>query len=92
VDTIDIVSINTLRDAASIRIGMDLMIPGAMKRSVAVIESPKTLPTKVALAKGATQIKDTNIVQIAPPVPQVIISSKTGLKDRYAVKYTGKSR
>lgn len=92
VDATDIVSINTLRDAASIRIGMDLMIPGAMKRSVAVIESPKALPTKVALAKGATQIKDMSTTQIAPPPPTVTISSKTGLKDRYAVKYSGKSR
>ncbi|MBC7504033.1 LysM peptidoglycan-binding domain-containing protein [Candidatus Gracilibacteria bacterium] len=92
VDTTDIVSINSLRDAASIRIGMDLMIPGAMKRSVAVIGSPKTLPTKVALSKGATQIKDMNTTHIAPQPPVVTISSKTGIKDRYAVKYTGKSR
>lgn len=34
VDSADIVSVNMLKDAASIRIGMDLMIPGAMKRSI----------------------------------------------------------
>lgn len=36
VDSADIVSVNMLRDAASIRIGMDLMIPGAMKRTVSM--------------------------------------------------------
>ena len=35
IDSADIVSVNMLRDAASIRIGMDLMIPGAIKRTVA---------------------------------------------------------
>lgn len=37
VDSADIVSVNMLRDAASIRIGMDLMIPGAMKRTVSQV-------------------------------------------------------
>ncbi len=51
VDVRDIVSINNLRDAASIRIGMDLMIPGAISRSVARIAKADTETTKVALSK-----------------------------------------
>ena len=92
VDSRDIVSVNTLRDAASIRIGMDLMIPWAMKRSVAVVEKIEKTPTKVALSKWATQTRDTSNAQIIPQAIPVTISSKTGLKDRYAVKFTGKSR
>jgi LysM repeat protein len=51
VDTADIVSINNLRDAASIRIGMDLMIPGAISRSSTIIKNIEKEPTKVALSK-----------------------------------------
>ena len=91
VDTTDIVSINKLRDAASIRIGMDLMIPGAISRSPAVIAKTEKEPTKVALSKWANQIRDTSDAKIEQKSP-VIVSSKTGLKDRYLVKYTGKLR
>ena len=37
----DIVSVNTLRDSASIRIGMELMIPGAIKKSTVVLATPE---------------------------------------------------
>jgi LysM repeat protein len=51
VDARDIVSINSLRDAASIRIGMDLMIPGAISRSVAILEKNDPQPNKASLSK-----------------------------------------
>ena len=38
VDSADIVAVNMLRDAASIRIGMDLMIPGAIIRKAPSID------------------------------------------------------
>ncbi|MBC7498301.1 LysM peptidoglycan-binding domain-containing protein [Candidatus Gracilibacteria bacterium] len=91
VDSRDIVSVNTLRDAASIRIGMDLMIPGAISRSVAILEKNDPQPNKSSLSKGAIQTRDTSDARLEPK-SQVTISPKTLLKDRYAVKYTGKSR
>ena len=91
IDSADIVSVNMLRDAASIRIGMDLMIPGAIKRTVASSWKSETLPTKAPIAKVATQTRDTNDAKISPKA-SVTISPKTGLKDRYVVKYTWKSR
>lgn len=91
VSSADIVSVNTLRDVASIRIGMDLMIPGAIKKTVAVVEKVDKTPAKAALSKWATQTRDTNDAKIEQKSP-VTISSKTGLKDRYIVKYTGKAR
>ena len=91
VDSVDIVSVNSLQDAASIHVGMDLMIPGAMKRSVAVVEKIEKTPVKAALSKWATETRDTVEAKIEQKSP-VVISAKTGLKDRYTVKYTGKSR
>ncbi len=83
VNASDIVSVNQLRDAASIRIGMDLMIPGAIKRTVAKVDIPP--PKK----------QSTNLVPVPtsrPSTTPTMGSAKTGLKERYAVKYTGKSR
>ncbi|NRH21016.1 LysM peptidoglycan-binding domain-containing protein [Candidatus Gracilibacteria bacterium] len=91
VDSADIVSVNMLRDAASIRIGMDLMIPGAMKRTVSMAGNVQSLPVKAPISKVATQTRDSNDAKISPK-SVTTISSKTGLKDRYIVKYTGKSR
>ncbi len=94
VTTTDIVSVNNLRDSASIRIGMDLMIPGAIKKTLPVIvKKPEISPTqKTGVTQIATKVKDTNEAKISPKVTPTIISSKTGLKDRYIVKYTGLSR
>ena len=87
----DIVSVNTLRDSASIRIGMELMIPGAIRKTPAVTAKTETPSTKASLAKVATKTKDSADAKIAPK-ESTTISPKTGLKDRYTVKYTGKSR
>ena len=87
----DIVSVNTLRDSASIRIGMELMIPGAIRKTPAVTAKTETPSTKASLAKVATKTKDSADAKIAPK-ESTTISPKTGLKDRYLVKYTGKSR
>ncbi|MBX9808869.1 LysM peptidoglycan-binding domain-containing protein [Candidatus Gracilibacteria bacterium] len=90
----DIVSVNTLRDSASIRIGMELMIPGAIKKTtVAVITPDKTYKpsAKVNVTQVATKVKDSSDAKITTK-GTTTISSKTGLKDRYLVKYTGKSR
>jgi LysM repeat protein len=60
VDTDDIVSVNNLKNAASIRIGMDLMIPGAIKKT-----SPSSqAETKVAFNQVATQKRDTSDAKI----------------------------
>jgi murein DD-endopeptidase MepM/ murein hydrolase activator NlpD len=79
----DIVSVNQLRDAASIRIGMDLMIPGAIKRTVAKADIPPP--------------KKSSAISVPVPTPRpsttpAMGSATTGLKDRYIVKYTGKNR
>ncbi len=96
----DIVSVNMLRDAGSIRIGMDLMIPGAIKHTPSLADTSDKSGSKTPLNKVATKIlnvTDTKISpketeKISPKEPTVNISSKTGLKDRYVVKYTGLSR
>lgn len=81
----DIVTVNNLRDVSSIRIGMDLMIPGAIRKAVPELAKTETNPSKTQIA---TKIKDTNDAKIVSK-STTTISSKTGLKDRYAVKYTG---
>jgi surface antigen len=107
VDSSDIVSVNHLQDAWSITIGMDLMIPGAIKHTrVAVAPPVKPKPEKEVPSKSSLPPK--KIDEKAPPPKAVpkpadvrnskntesssTISSKTGLKDRYSVKYTGKWR
>ena len=82
VDPDDIVRVNGLADAASIRKGMELTIPGA---------APRKPPTQ-AIAKADTPKKLTPIPQDRPSVEPVVEDSVTGLKSRYAVKYTGLSR
>ncbi len=85
----DIVRVNNLRDAASIRNGMDLMIPGAA-RSI-----PSVKPTQIAT--NTSPAKSTNATTPAkkPTTIQNMDSGKedaSGLKSRYAIKYTGLSR
>ena len=90
----DIVSVNTLRDSASIRIGMELMIPGAIKKSTVVLSTPEKSNkpwAKANVTQVATKVKDSSDAKITSKWTTTI-SSKTGLKDRYLVKYTGKSR
>ena len=92
VTTTAIVSVNNLRDSASIRIGMDLMIPGAIKKTLpVVVQKSDNTPSKTNITQVATKIKDTNDAKISQK-SESTISSKTWLKDRYAVKYTGMSR
>ncbi len=93
VTTTDIVSVNNLRNSASIRTGMNLMIPGAIKKTIPVeVKKPEISLPKTNITKVATVIKDTNDAKIIQKEPPVSIVSKSGLKERYAVKYTGLSR
>ncbi len=85
VDIPDIVSVNMLHDAGSIRIGMDLMIPGAIKHTPSLADTSDKIGTKAPLSKVATKIlnvTDTKISpketeKISPKEPTVTISSKT---------------
>ena len=75
----DIVRVNGLRDAASIRKGMDLMIPGAVQ--------------KIAKTKDTTKIADLKPIPTQTPnKTPTVINSVTGLKSRYLVKNNGLSR
>lgn len=77
VTTTDIVSVNNLRDSASIRIGMDLMIPGAIKKTLpVVVQKLDNTPSKTNITQVATKIKDTNDAKISQK-SESTISSKT---------------
>lgn len=88
VSSTDIVTINSLRDVSSIRIGMDLMIPGAIRKAAPEVAKTELNSSKTQIA---TKVKDGNDAKIVAKTTTTI-SSKTGLKDRYTVKYTGMSR
>lgn len=82
----DIIRVNNLKDAASIRDGVDLMIPGAA-RDVELTDAHKT--SKIS--------KDTASVKTVKPTvnKQKTIASASegsGIKTRYAVKNTGSTR
>ena len=82
----DIIRVNNLKDAASIRDGVDLMIPGAA-RDVELTDSHKD--TKVA--KTVTSEKpQKSVVNKQKTTPSV--SDGSGIKTRYAVKNTGSTR
>ncbi len=83
VDVDDIVRVNWLRDAASIRKGMDLMIPWAAKK---IIDTKKT-DTKKTSQTGLRPIPTSE-----PSAKPTVVDVATGLKSRYLVKYTGLSR
>ena len=70
---------------------MELMIPGAIRKSPTLTTKTETSSTKASIAKVATKTKDSADAKIVPK-ESTTISPKTGLKDRYLVKYTGKSR
>jgi hypothetical protein len=66
---------------------MELMIPGAVQKnkSLDAVQKP---PEK-------TGVKPTNLTPVPTPTPSIkptVVDSNTGLKSRYAVKYTGLSR
>ncbi len=86
----DIVRVNNLRDAASIRNGMDLMIPGAA-RSI-----PSVKPTQMTTNTSPVKSTSTSTTPVKKPTTiQNMDSGKedaSGLKSRYAIKYTGLSR
>jgi surface antigen len=64
----------------TLRIGQELMIPGAQK-SVTIAKTTTTP------AKSITPVPQTN-----PSARPVVVDSTTGLKSSYAVVYTGKNR
>lgn len=79
VDVDDIIKINNLHDAASIRKGMDLLIPGAAPKKVQAIVKRSSLPPPES--------------SVRPQItPSSVVDTMTGLKSRYTVKYTGLSR
>lgn len=78
----DILAFNKLTPTSTLRIGMELMIPGAQKRSN---------PQKPQNIAQAPQAKLTPIPQDKPSKTPVTID-ENGLKSRYAVVYTGKGR
>lgn len=80
VDSDDIVKINRLKDVASIRTGMELVIPGAVKKTTT--SSAKSSNTNLTVVPTKTPSK----------APKVVETNAAGLKDRYTVKYTGLSR
>ncbi len=76
---------NNLRDAASIRKGMDLMIPGAARDiEQKKIDKPTAKTSATSILKPVPT-KD-------PSTKPTLIDTATGLKSRYTVKYTGLSR
>ncbi len=79
----DIVQTNGLRDAASIRKGMDLMIPGAVQKIAKIQDAPKNTVKTADLRPIPTQVPDKT---------PTVINTVTGMKSRYLVKYTGLSR
>ena len=82
ISSYDITSFNNLNDKAVLRIGMELMIPGAQKKVVVA-----TTPTKVTPAATITPLP-----QSKPSTKPVTVNSTTGLKSSYAIVYTGKNR
>lgn len=88
-DADDIVRVNNLKDAGSIRKGMDLMIPGAAKKiekQPQLAQAPAIIPVKSLKADIPQIVATTKPVAIKEPP----VALKDGLKSRYAVKYTGK--
>ena len=82
----DIIRVNNLKDAASIRDGVDLMIPGAA-RDVELTDARKA--PKVSKDTASTKtVKPTLNKQKAT----VSSSDGSGIKARYAVKNTGSTR
>jgi murein DD-endopeptidase MepM/ murein hydrolase activator NlpD len=80
----DILKTNNIKDVTLVRIGSKLMIPGAIQKIDAKSKDTKTV------AKN-TQ----NLTPVPTPTPgkkPTVVDTKTGLKSRYVVKYTGLSR
>jgi surface antigen len=78
--------VNNISNVTAIRVGKELIIPGAVKKtiqkSIAKIDTPPGKGSKIIPPTPSTTPQKT-------PTP-VIQSS--GLQDRYTVKYTGLSR
>ncbi|GAB0174198.1 MAG: hypothetical protein HHAS10_00770 [Candidatus Altimarinota bacterium] len=83
VDQDEIFRINHMTGDSTLRIGMKLMIPGAA-------------PVKSVTASDPAPAKKTNdlkpIPTESPGLKPTVVDTKTGLKSRYVVKYTGLSR
>ena len=75
VGSADIVSVNKLRDAGSIRIGMDLMIPGAMKRTSTSTDTIVVSAPKTSINRQATTTRDSNDAKIDTDTPTRISSA-----------------
>lgn len=82
VDSDDIVRVNRITDNTTLRIGMDLVIPGAVRKA-----QPQA--TQAIAKKDDKQIP---VPTKKPTKAPVTISEKTGLKSSYEVAYSGKSR
>ncbi|MFZ2255584.1 MAG: LysM domain-containing protein [Patescibacteria group bacterium] len=78
----DISSFNQLGEKAMLRIGMELMIPGAQKKATVVATT--TTPTSSAA-------KPKPVPQATPSTRPVTVDA-SGLKSSYAIVYTGKNR
>jgi LysM repeat protein len=82
IDGDDIIRVNRLSNAASLRIGTDLVIPWAVR---------KTQPTTPIAVKKADDKKIPVPTKVPTKIPTTV-SQVTGLKSAYAVEYSGKSR
>jgi LysM repeat protein len=79
----DIASFNQLSDRDSLRIGKELMIPGAQKNA------------PIATLLKTTPVVNPRVVTPIPqdkPTPRPITVDASGLKSSYAIAYTGKGR
>jgi surface antigen len=76
----DITSFNQLNKDPVLRIGQELMIPWAQKK------------TQVTTTTSVTSAKQVPVPQKTPSTKPVLVDSTTGLKSSYAIIYTGKSR
>lgn len=81
----DIVSFNQLSDRDSLRIGTELMIPGAQK-DAPIATLLKTTPVVTNSPRSITPVP-----QAKPTVRPVTVNA-SGLKSSYAVQYTGQGR
>ncbi|MBP9811743.1 LysM peptidoglycan-binding domain-containing protein [Candidatus Gracilibacteria bacterium] len=83
VDQDEIFKVNNMSSAATLKIGMKLMIPGAAPVKSSNVASTSSAPKTNVLKPVPTE---------TPGTKPTVVDSKTGLKSRYAVKYTGLSR
>lgn len=92
----EILKANNIADARKIQDGTKLMIPGAVRPEAVKPKNPEPAPVKTTekpaaatpAKKQATAAKE----ETKPTVAASIKVNANGLKDRYAVKFTGNGR